>query len=102
MESKKNDRTEGKLRWELLPIPLMEKLVEVYEFGANKYGPNTWQELEDGEDRYLGAMFRHLNAHKKGEKIDPESGLLHVQHMAWNAIAIMYTVLHKEENHDKC
>ena len=101
MESKKNDRIEGKLRWELLPIPLMEKLVEVYEFGANKYGPNTWQELEDGEDRYLGAMFRHLNAHMKGEKLDPESKLFHVQHMAWNAIAIMYCVLNKEENNGK-
>lgn len=96
MESKKNDRADGKLRWELLPLWLIEKLVEVFHFGASKYGPNTWQGLEDGENRYRAALLRHLTAHEKGELRDPESGLLHAQHLAWNALAILYFAIKKE------
>ena len=101
MESAKNDRIDGKLRWELLPLDLIELIVEVFHFGAQKYEPNTWQKLEDGEDRYRAALFRHLVAHEKGELRDPESGLLHAQHMAWNAIAVMYFAREKAKQHGK-
>lgn len=97
MEGQKNDRIDDKLRWDLLPLDIIEKLVEVYHFGAQKYEPNTWQELDDGENRYRGALFRHLVAHGKGELHDPESGLLHAAHLAWNAIAILYFATEKEK-----
>lgn len=80
----------GKLRWDLLPLHLIEKVVEVYTFGAQKYAPNSWQKLEDGYNRYKAALFRHLTAHEKGETIDPESKLSHLAHCAWNAIAMMH------------
>ena len=50
-EPKKNDRQDGKLMWELLPLTLIEKIVEVYTAGARKYGPNKWQGLDNGYDR---------------------------------------------------
>ena len=31
-EGIKNDRKDGKQRWELLPIPLLEEVVKVYTF----------------------------------------------------------------------
>lgn len=40
-EGRKNDRIDGKPRWELLPIEVMEEVVKVYTFGAEKYGVNT-------------------------------------------------------------
>lgn len=80
----------GKLRWDLLPLHLIEKVVEVYTFGAQKYAPNSWQNLEDGYNRYKAALLRHLTAHEKGETIDPESKLPHLAHCAWNAIAMMH------------
>ena len=95
-EGRKNDRADGKLRWELLPLDLMEKVVEVYDFGAKKYAPETWKQLADGENRYRAALLRHLTAHYKGELRDPESGLLHTQHLAWNAIALLYFAMEKE------
>ena len=65
-ESKKNDRLDDKLRWELLPLEDIEDIVKVYTAGAKKYGPNTWQNLPDGYNRYKAAFFRHLLEHEKG------------------------------------
>lgn len=87
-ESKKYDQ--GKLRWDLLPLNLIEKVVEIYTFGAEKYGANTWQNLEDGYNRYKAAMFRHLMEFEKGNVIDDESGKEHLAHMVWNSIAMLY------------
>lgn len=100
MESIKNDIIDNKLRWDLLPLDLIEKIVEVFSFGAKKYSPNTWQKLPDGYNRYKAAMLRHLTAHEKGELYDKESGLPHLAHMAWNAIALLYFALKKEKHHE--
>lgn len=96
MEAMKNDVKDDKLRWDLLPLDLIEKLVEVYHFGAKKYAPNTWKGLPDGENRYRAALMRHLTAHFKGELRDAESGLLHMQHLAWNAIALLHFAIEQE------
>lgn len=97
MESKKNDIIDNKLRWDLLPLDLIEKIVEVYHFGAKKYSPESWKGLENGDRRYLGALLRHLTAHEKGELYDKESGLLHLAHCAWNALAILHFAIEKEK-----
>lgn len=89
-EGKKNDRLDGKLRWELLPLNLIEKVVEVYTAGAVKYGDNQWQNLPDGYNRYKAALFRHLTAHERGELRDPETGCLHLAQVVWNALAMLY------------
>lgn len=89
-ESVKNDRKDDKLRWDLLPLNLIEMVVKVFHFGAKKYGENRWQNLPDAYNRYKGAMLRHLVAYEKGEVLDPESGLPHLAHMAWNALAILF------------
>lgn len=92
MSTNNNGRKDdgGKLRWDLLPLDLVEKVVEVYTFGAQKYAPNTWQNLPDGYNRYKAAMLRHLTAHEKGEMIDPDSKLPHLYHVAWNALAMIH------------
>ncbi|MBQ5839793.1 MAG: hypothetical protein IIW42_07190 [Bacteroidaceae bacterium] len=87
-EGRKDD--DGKLRWDLLPLNLIEKVVEVYTFGVTKYEANTWQNLKDGYNRCKAAMFRHLVAHERGETVDDESGLPALAHMVWNAIAMMH------------
>ena len=94
---RKDDMKDGKLRWDLLPLDLIEKIVDVYHFGAQKYAPNTWKQLEDGENRYRGALLRHLVEHEKGNLRDAESGLLHAQHLCWNAIALLYFAIEKEK-----
>lgn len=88
----------GKLRWDLLPLDVVEKVVEVYTFGAQKYEPNSWQNLEDGLERYYAALLRHLCAWRKGEKIDEESKLNHLSHCAWNILALIYFETRNNEN----
>ncbi len=96
--SRKNDRLDGKLRWELLPLTTLEEIVRIYTFGAEKYGPNTWQNLENGYERYKAALLRHLVSYEKGETTDAESGVHALAHMAWNAIAMLHLALEKEQD----
>lgn len=99
-EGRKNDRIDGKPRWELLPIEVMEEVVKVYTFGAEKYGVNTWQRLENGKERYYAALMRHLVAWRKGEKVDDESKLNPLSHVIWNAIALLWLEMNNGEVND--
>lgn len=47
-KSVKNDIIDDKLRWDLLPMKEIEDIVRVYHAGAKKYGPNKWQNLDNG------------------------------------------------------
>lgn len=96
----KNDRKDNKLMWELLPLDVIEEVVRVYTFGARKYGPNKWQNLEDGYNRYKAALLRHLTLIDQGQHFDPESGLLHASQVAWNAIALCYFEMKKHGKGD--
>ena len=101
MESKKNDRQDDKLRWDLLPLETIEEIVKVYHEGAKKYGENTWQNLPDGYNRYKGAMMRHLVLHEKEEIFDKETGCRHLAQVAWNAIAMLNCSLQKQKELNK-
>ena len=68
----------------------MEEIVKVYTMGAEKYAPNAWKDIPDAYDRYKAALLRHITAYDKGERMDKESGLSHLAHAAWNAIAILW------------
>lgn len=89
-ESIKNDRKDDKVMMELLPWPEPEEVGKVYTAGAKKYGPNKWQNLPDGYQRYKGAMLRHLTELEKGNDVDPETGCLHAAQIVWNAIAMLH------------
>jgi len=71
-------------------------IADVATFGARKYTRNGWRTVPDGLQRYTDAMHRHLLAAAKGEVCDPESGLLHMYHVAWNALAIT-ELMHVQE-----
>lgn len=69
---------EGKLRYDLFPVNSMEGIAEVLTFGANKYSDENWKNVE--KERYLAGCFRHIQAYRKGEELDKESGLHHLYH----------------------
>ena len=77
MSGKKFD--EGKLRFDLCPPEAEEGLAGVLTCGANKYGDRNW-EKGIAWGRVYGAVRRHLQAFWKGEDLDPESGLPHLDH----------------------
>lgn len=77
----------GKNRLELVPTSAMLSLGKVFTFGAKKYAENTWQNVE--RERYVGALLRHLMAYiDEPDGTDLESGLLHIEHVLWNAAAL--------------
>lgn len=88
--SVKNDIIDDKLRWDLLPMEEIEDIVRVYHAGAKKYGPNRWQDLPNGFERYRAALFRHLMEYMKGNKIDSDTGCQHLAQVCWNAIAMLW------------
>ena len=96
---KKDDQ--GKLPWHLIPFEVVEKVVEILQFGAEKYGANNWKELPDFNDRYFSACLRHLVAWKKGEKIDPESGNHHLAHALCNLVFLLWgeLTIRREKKH---
>ena len=70
----------GKLEYGLLPPLALEETVKVLTFGAQKYERNNWQKVPDSKRRYFDAMERHVWAWRKGEQLDPESGIHHLAH----------------------
>jgi hypothetical protein len=86
----------GKLRWDLLPLDAIEKVVEIMTFGSVKYGDNNWQNVKNANNRYTAALLRHFCAHRKGEKLDQETKLLHLSHMACNAIFLLWMELNNK------
>lgn len=57
-------------------------VARVLTFGAEKYARDAWQTVENAEVRYMDAALRHLNAHRRGELVDDESGESHLAHAA--------------------
>lgn len=58
--------------------------------GKEKYpDPNNWKKVEGAKTRYQESLMRHLIKHNMGILRDEESGLPHLVHVAWNALAIL-------------
>lgn len=66
----------------------LSAVVDVATFGAAKYARSSWKSVPNAAQRYADAMHRHMLAQARGERLDPESGLPHCAHIAWNALAL--------------
>ena len=79
------NKVRPRLVMEGFPLALTA-VAEVATFGANKYCEGGWAHVPNGIHRYSDALYRHLLKAATGELRDPESGLLHHAHAAWNAL----------------
>ena len=89
---------DGKLQYGLIPTIATKSLAQVLTFGAAKYAPNSWQTVQDGERRYLDALYRHLEAYRSGESTDSESGLSHLAHAITNVAFLLHFEQEKATN----
>jgi len=69
-----------KPRMDLLDFDALEGLAKVLTFGAKKYDEHNWRN-GISYSRLTAAMLRHLAALQRGEDIDAESGLPHIDHL---------------------
>jgi hypothetical protein len=76
--------------WSLLPMGSVEEVVKVLTRGAAKYERDNWQRVDHAENRYASALMRHMAAHQMGERLDSESGLSHLAHVACNALFLLW------------
>lgn len=83
----KSVMTSPKTPLDLIPPQFLEGLAEVLKHGATKYAPGNWMRGMAWETT-LGGVQRHIQAFRRGEEIDPESGLPHLYHAA---CGIMFT-----------
>jgi len=85
----------GKLMMELIPTTATESIARVLTYGAMKYKPNGWKEVEPV--RYIGALMRHFEAFREDPYgRDEESGLLHIEHALCNIVFLNHFI-HSEE-----
>lgn len=92
---------QGKNRVGLVVLGFAHALAEVSKvgtFGAEKYTDRGFLEVEAGEARYTDAALRHLLKEETEGAIDPETGLLHMAHFAWNALARLELHLRETKN----
>lgn len=87
---------EGKPRYDLLESYALEQLVKVFTAGSKKYADRNWEKGMSWS-KMIASLKRHLAAFEKGEDFDPETGLSHMSHCAWNAMGLVsYTKLYPE------
>lgn len=73
----------GKPRPTMCPVSLILAVTAIREYGISKYhAPENWKLVEP--QRYRDAAYRHWLAYLSGEKVDEESGLPHLWHLACN------------------
>lgn len=71
-------------------IYALKEVVKVGTFGANKYTPNGWKEVQNGKERYYEAALRHLMEDLASpESVDEQTNISHLAHAAWNLLAII-------------
>jgi 5'(3')-deoxyribonucleotidase len=78
----------GKTRFDLLEPHAIEQLAKVFTKGAEKYEDNNWLKGMSWSS-VVASLKRHLSAFEQGIDFDEETELLHMAHVAWNAMAIV-------------
>lgn len=90
---KKYDNSKRGESWECI-----EPVADILTFGAEKYGERSWMNVPNAPERYKAALFRHLIAWCKGEKIDAESGRSHLHHALVNIVFMIHFELEEKKH----
>lgn len=90
----------GKPRWDLIPLDILEDVVRVFTFGAEKYGDHNWRAGMRWQ-RPLAACLRHLTQWQGGQDRDLETGLSHLAHATCCLIFMMWYQKHGKGEDDR-
>lgn len=81
----RRDTTEGKPRFDLIPIPPLRRLADLYARGAEKYGDENWALANSDEElrRFRASAWRHFVAWAEGAETGEDEAIAAV----WNIFA---------------
>lgn len=86
------------IRYDYMPARIVnESYARVADFGANKYDVDNWMKGLP-QSQLAASLQRHLWAYMDGEDNDEESNLCHLDHVLWNAVALVYNRYHDLED----
>ena len=80
---------DAKPRLDLLEVCADEDIADVLAHGADKYGVENYRDIPIHLRTYIAATRRHLNAIKRGEDVDPDSGKSHWAHIGANVHVVI-------------
>lgn len=80
--------------------PEIMEVAKVWKFGADKYAKSNWKKVENGKERYMNALFRHL-LQSEIEPTDSESGMLHLVHAVFNALATLHFEMEERKTNER-
>lgn len=82
-------------RYDLMPARVVnEAYARVAEHGMKKYSARNW-ERGLPVSQIADSLQRHLWAYMEGQDKDNDSGLSHLDHVLWNAVALCFNEYHK-------
>jgi hypothetical protein len=72
----RRDADEGKLRYDLIPLEMLERLAGLYTRGAEKYSDDNWKlaKEDDAIRRFKQSAWRHFVSWQKGDE-DEDHGV---------------------------
>jgi hypothetical protein len=83
----RRDRAAGKGRFDMIPPGPIQRLADLYERGAIKYGPSNWRKGQPLMESYIDSASRHLNQLIAGEPTED-----HAASILWNIVGYMWTL----------
>jgi len=81
---------EAKRAWHLLPLSMVEEVVDVFQAGAVKHSPFGWQTVPDAKTQYHDALMRHLADYERGEVSDLDDGRHPLAHLIADALILLW------------
>lgn len=73
--------------YSLIPVGPLAELARVYGYGASKYSDNNWRKGYPFSWS-IDSLYRHIEAFRLGQNIDPESGLHHLAHANFHLMTL--------------
>lgn len=76
-----------------LPFAALKEVAQVHRYGDARYGMGNWRKGQPFSV-LSDSMLRHWEAwFFDGEENNPESGIHHLAHAAWNCLVLVYEVI---------
>lgn len=93
-----NEPGKSKRAWHLLPLDIIEIVVDVFQDGAKKPGRTEygWKTVPGAVVEYSDALMRHWAAYQRGETADPDDGRHPLAHLLADGIILLWHAMHPE------